>query len=247
LFIYYSERDVKRLLSHGLYKILLYRPSLTWNQARGFRTSSTEQENFAKQFLAETIFAPLLDRNKPSESGNVLCRYLNYDLEISSNQICQPSELGAITNKRVVIVDDFVGSGQQIIDFWNRPKIAGQTLSSIASKNNLEVSYLTLVATAYGLSRIGKMTVGLSMLSCEILEDFYRVFNTPSLYLGRDNELRSARVYLEKLCRDRKMSLLGFHNLDFAVAFHHSIPDATLPMFYTKSSRWNPLIKRRRS
>jgi hypothetical protein len=246
-FVYYSERDVKRFLMHGLYKILLYEPSLIWNQARQFRTTTPEQQLFAQQFLAATTFAPLLDRNKPSESGNVLCRYLNRDLGISSKQICQPSELAGVTNKRVVIVDDFVGSGQQIIDFWNKPKIAGETLTNIATANNLEVTYLSLVATRYGLNRVGRMTPGLQVVSCEVLEDSYRIFSAPSLYLGPHDELLVARRYLETLCQHRNIPLLGFHKLDFAVAFHHSIPDATLPLFFTKNSRWNPLIKRRRS
>ena len=246
-FVYYSERDVKRFLMHGLYKILLYEPSLIWNQARQFRTTTPEQQLFAQQFLAATTFAPLLDRNKPSESGNVLCRYLNRDLGISSKQICQPSELAGVTNKRVVIVDDFVGSGQQIIDFWNKPKIAGETLTNIATANNLEVTYLSLVATRYGLNRVGRMTTGLRVVSCEVLEDSYRIFSAPSLYLGPHDELLVARRYLETLCQNRNIPLLGFHKLDFAVAFHHSIPDATLPLFFTKNSRWNPLIKRRRS
>jgi hypothetical protein len=246
-FIYYSERDVKRLLKHGLYRQLLYQPSIIWNRANEFDTTSIEQETFAKQFLEDTIFTPLLDRNKPSESGNTLCRYLNRDLEISSRQIRQPDELSSVMSKRVVVVDDFIGSGQQIIDFWNKPKIAGKTLASIAASNNLQVTYLSLVATRYGLNRVAKMSTGLHIACCEVIEDTYRVFCVPSLYLGQQNEISKARGYLDKLCKDRKLSLLGFHKLDFAVAFHHAIPDATLPLFFTKNSGWNPLIKRRQS
>ena len=244
-FIYYSEKDVKLLLEHGLFKMSLYNPALTWTRGKMFATTSVEQETFAKQFIAGTTFAPLLDRNKPSESGNVLCRYLNRDLNVSSTQICQPAEIASFTNRRVIVVDDFIGSGQQIIDFWTLPKIGGKSLARIAATNNLEITYLSLVATRYGLDRVSRFTSGLNVITCEILEDSYRIFAVPSLYFGRGDQVAAAKQYLSKLCKTRNIQLLGFHKLDFAIAFHHSIPDATLPLFYKNTNQWKPLIKRR--
>jgi len=37
----------------------------------------------------------------------------------------------------------------------------------------------------------------------------------------------------------------GFHNLGLGVAFEHSVPDATLPVFWHSSDDWKPLRRRR--
>ena len=245
-FIYYSERDVKRLLEHGLYKVFLYRTSVTWGKDSQFTMKAEKQRELGDQIIGGIMFTPLLDRNKPSESGNVLCRYLNRDLGISSEQICQPQDLSDLQNKHVVILDDFIGSGQQILDFWNLPKINGNRLSDLATTNGLEVTYLCLVATRYGLSRIGARNIHLTVLTCETLEDNHRVFNVPSLYFGPQTQVESAKHYLFHLCRKHRIPLLGFRDLDYAVAFHHAVPDATLPLFWKETANWRPLMKRRR-
>ena len=36
----------------------------------------------------------------------------------------------------------------------------------------------------------------------------------------------------------------GFHDLALTVGFEHSVPDATLPIFYWKNNDWKPLIEK---
>jgi len=244
-FIYYSERDVKRLLEHGIFKVLLYRDSVGWSRDSQFLMSDDQQQNLASQLLQNTTFTPLLDRNKPSESGPVLCRYLNRDVGIPSAQICQPSDLASKHDTKIVILDDFIGSGQQVIDFWNEPKINQSRLSELAVTNNLEVACLCLVGTRYGLQRVAAQAKGLRVLTCEVLEEHHRVFHKPSLFFGQASEVQAAKRYLERLCASRQLKLTGFHNLDYALAFHHAIPDASLPLFYESTDNWWPLVKRR--
>ncbi len=245
--IYYSERDVIRMLKHGLYKVVLYKASLSWLLECHFSISVSEQQQKAREALGAIAFTPLLDRDKPSESGNALCRYLNRDLDIASGQVCHPRRLARLNRARVVIVDDFIGSGEQIVDFWNEPKIAGRRLADLARDNDLQVTYLCLVATRTGLTEAGGLTAGLELQACEVLEDRHRVFHIPSMYFGKEDEVKQARRYLERLCRRRRIPLLGYRDLDYAVAFHHAVPDATLPMFYENTRLWRRLIKRRRA
>ena len=245
-FIYWSERDVKRLLRHGVYKVLLYSAVLDTVARSRFDARAAARRRFGRELLATMIFCPLLDRNKPSESGNVLCRHLNRDIGIISDQIVQPFELAGFGRRGVVILDDFIGSGQQIIDFWTKPKTQGEALCDLAAKNDLNVAYLCLVATRYGLNRIYREAPGLKVLCCEELDDTYRVFHVPSSFFGSEENVREAREYLNRLCASRDVPLLGFHGLDFAVAFHYAIPDATLPLFFYDNVGWKPLMRRRK-
>ncbi len=246
-FIFYSERDVIRMLRHGVHKVLLYKPSISWLLDSNFAISLADQERRVREALTKIVFSPLLDRDKPSESGNTLCRYLNRDLDVASSQICQPRSLARVKDVQVVIVDDFIGSGEQIIDFWNEPKLERRSLAALARENHLQVAYLCLVATRSGLTEAARHTAGLELLTCEVLEEHHRVFHVPSMYFGGASEVARAKRYLHRICSSSGVLLLGFRNLDYAIAFHHAVPDATLPLFYESKRSWKRLIRRRRA
>lgn len=244
-FIYYSERDVIQLLKHGINKVLLYSESTRWAKDSAFLMPSSEGLQRASKTIKNCIFVPLLHKNKPSESGNTLCRYLSRHLDIRDSQLWQPSQLGNIRNAKVVIVDDFVGSGQQMIDFWNLRKISGNRLADIATSNNLTVTYLCLVATKKGIERIQGETKNLTILPCETLGEEQRVFHPKSIYWNGEKEVKKAKRFLSNLCSEKDIRLLGWQGLDYALAFHHAIPNATLPLFYKNTATWKRLIKRR--
>lgn len=246
-FIYYSERDVLRLLQHAILKVFLYPRSVDWALERGFDLTRAEQMRLVDEVIRQLRFVPLLDDDRPSESGNQLCRYLSRDFGLPKFQMSQPEDLASIVEREVIVLDDFVGSGQQAIDFWMGPKLGGRSLRDVAASNRLDVTYLCLVTTDFGLRRIATYAPGLKVMSSEILGERYRVFETPSLFFDSVRDVEAARDYLTELCRAHGIPLLGFHDLDYSVAFHHAVPDATLPLFWADTPRWHYLVKRRPS
>lgn len=82
---------------------------------------------------------------------------------------------------------------------------------------------------------------------CETLTDEQRVFSTNSRFFESQDEKDRAIDYLQKLLKDKQISLTGYAGLDYAVAFHHNIPDWSLPLFHKRRSNWRPLVMRKDS
>lgn len=198
----------------------------------------------------------------PSDSGHLFTRKARDHAGISEDQIFKPEEvLHRIANlgdrSPTIFVDDFIGSGDQFVESWERPYlIEGQWLSfrevARSAKETgtpLEFYYAAAVCTKYGLENIRQQCAGLEVSAGNVLDERYNVFHPESLVwpvsLVTDGQALVRRVSLELGLPDddSEWGLLGYHGLGLTIGFAHKTPDATIPLFRYRSDNWRPLVK----
>ncbi|MDI9257951.1 phosphoribosyltransferase-like protein [Flavobacterium sedimenticola] len=254
--VYYSEEDIVRLLEFGFNEIVLKRYVLELELENDFKVSNYDILKFRNKFYSKSVIVPLLSNKNPSESSLAMTRYLTNDLGFPESRILDITNLSGEVLKNannLIIIDDFIGSGTQIFDFWNVTKMkiddTEYTINKIKSLYpKLEIEYLCLVCTEEGyLNFHTKNTaVGLKITYCEKLANKFRVFGSTSVYFDRD-EVQENKSIIEGLCDKNGISLLGYQGLDYAIAFHHDIPDSSLPLFYKQTENWNPLFRNKKT
>ncbi len=179
-----------------------------------------------------------------SRSPGRPARYL-----ISPRRLLPPSVLAELlrTPRPVVFVDDFVGSGSQCISTWHRqyPAFGGATRSfaDLAKIIPVKFYYCPVLCTSIGLRNIRRFCPGLSTRPAHVIDNRYNVLSVKSAVWP--TELRTkAREVLKRVSK-RGVGIpdtngrsvddwRGFRRLGLALAFHNSVPDATMPIFY-----WN--------
>ena len=178
-------------------------------------------------------------------------------LGIGQGQIVEPADavnaLFSGTTAHVLLVDDFVGSGQQVSVAWHRRYSVGafQSQSLDGARNQgANIYYTPLIATQTGLERIETDCPGLTVLPAHVLTEEYCLTSMTST-LWPSNLKRDARRFL-RATSDRAgivealgSEWNGFGNLALPLAFHHGVPDATLPLYYWEQQGWTPLVRRR--
>jgi len=202
--------------------------------------------------LRRTIFVPV-EGEKPNitDSGIMLAGMVRRRLQIpedrikSFDQLLQAIAAGRSGITRVVFFDDFIGSGQQFIRLLLTPRMNNVPYDIILSAG-CEIRYCCFVATAYGLRNIEGSLPDAKVQSSHVIDETHSVVAPNSRVWP--NELRSG-VDDFILRSSRRAGIpdhnrLGFHNLGLALAFDHTIPDASLPIFYNSTSDWIPLMRR---
>ncbi len=155
--------------------------------------------------------------------------------------------LAAAPQTPMVFVDDILGSGKQLETMWRRDYGRGYTFASIASKNQVNMWYIPLLATQYGLERVRPLTPGVKITAALLITNKYSALDPESL-LWPAGEHNAGRDFVEHVSTRAGLGpteCWGFHNLGLAVAILDTIPDASLPIFYSERNGWRPLMRRR--
>lgn len=193
---------------------------------------------------------------RPTDSGIVFARKARQVLDISDDQIVEPSLAlkGLIEDPAspVLFVDDFVGGGSQMSATWRRQYSVGPGRSSsfeAAAQYNSFVVYTPLLATTHGLEILAQKCSGLRVCPAHSIDTRYSL-TAPDSILWPDS-LRSSAVDVlfeaskrAGIVDEYEHGWQGFRDLALAVAFWHSVPDATLPLFFWDRNGWAPLIRR---
>ena len=116
---------------------------------------------------------------KPTDSGYLFNRKLRDILHIPERQIIAYTALqksmAQKQNLNIILVDDFVGSGQQTCVAWNMQKdeTTQQTLQELALKNNHKIVYAPLIVNHIGQEKIQKDCHGLDLTFIHRLNQSY--------------------------------------------------------------------------
>jgi hypothetical protein len=208
-------------------------------------------------FLRQAIITRVTGENpSDADSGFYFSRMARQVLKVSESQILGPAEtlaeLERSTNPRpVIFVDDFVGSGEQFVNTWKRRvQISSSNSMSFeliaGSGADNRFLYCPLLCTQYGKSRINRKCSGVSILPAHLLPPQYSAL-APDSILWPETLLSTAAAFIENASRRAGIpeeDWRGFHDLGLALAFEHSVPDATLPLFYWNQNGWRPLVER---
>lgn len=251
--LYYSEANLIELLKDGIYAKIFGNKLKSKLIADGnIYHPKSEMESFINGCIKETLFIPLLDSNSPSESGNAMIRYLAHKTGISTVNTAFHFEVDIKKLNRykyIIIVDDCLGSGQQIYDFWNN-NTAVEEIKKEAKNLGIEIYYLILIGNEDAILdlQFNGDLVGLRVRICEKITTDNKVFEvTNNIWNGDQEEMNEAITYFDNIEQVYQVPRKGFNDLDFAVFIHNSTPDWSLPIFWTENSDWKPLFKRKNS
>lgn len=249
VFLYYNEPLVDALFRAAVQALS--------SRIAESSTSLADAKARWRSFLA-TVRVTYVEGERPrvTDSGRIFARKARQVLEIGEDQIVEPaialSELLQNPTQSVVLVDDFVGGGSQMTASWNRAHSLGSTGAgsfAAASQNGASIIYVPIVATGHGLEILRKNCPGLMVCPAHVLDNRYSLTD-PQSFLWPDTLKPGASEFILEASRragivdEYEFGWKGFHDLSLALAFSHSVPDATLPLYFWDQNGWMPLIRR---
>lgn len=210
-------------------------------------------------YLRDVVFTPVLGEDpNPTDSGGLFCRKVRQLLGIADDRfvsLARAQDL-AIAGHPVVFLDDFIGSGDQMARTWDRQSGAGTSFASISRQRALDASYVALVGTERGCSRLDAEIPALRLVVAHKLDQSLSIQNVPSNPLVPDLDNIPSRVeaLLDRYHSDLSLPpyfssvnqrKYGYAELGLLLAFDHSVPDATIPLLWASGpADWTPLARR---
>lgn len=149
--------------------------------------------------------------------------------------------------RSVVFVDDFVGSGNQFVETWNRilPN-RFESFKALAAGSEAEFYYCPAFCTQFGLNEINKECPEVMVNPGVLIPDNYGALAQDSIIWP--SELSStAEDFLHSTSMRAgipESRWRGFWCLGLTIALEDSVPDATLPIIYWEENGWHPLMRR---
>jgi len=214
---------------------------------------------FARQIewrtFLDTVIITCVRGEEPNatDSGFTFLRMARQVLGIPENRILEPQQaLAALLQRKpcpVVFLDDFVGSGRQFVATWKRVvRLDGHgdvSFELLASQmNKPQFFYCPLICTAYGRDCISQECHMVSLHPAHLLREEYSAFSPNSVIWPEELRSSASEFIHEASKRAGIDKWKGFHDLGLAIAFQHSVPDASLPILYWNANGWKPLIER---
>lgn len=213
-------------------------------------------------FLNSCLIVPVQGEHpSPADSGYTFARKARQILRIQEHQLVDLDEAIAMINAGrklpIVFVDDFVGSGEQFTKTLDRKSrradVAGLSVANlIAQQPDQSVYYCNVAMTQKGKDRIETDFPSVALSSGNVLGREYSWVSDESKMWPDDHRQEGIGV-IEKYTKQlgyiddngSEDDWRGFHCLGLGLAFEHSTPDASLPIFFSEVNGWNPLVTRR--
>ena len=251
-FDYYDERLTDKLL-------LAAYNSLADGLPKGPKAPSRNQ---ILSMLPNAIFTPVEgERPNRTDSGNLLCRKARQVLRIPQERVVEPTKALAYATRgnTIVFLDDLIGSGDQFVKTWKRRYSSAEPCSfadTFAARPFYAI-YVALVATAIGLDQIRKKTPNVAVSTTHVLERSSTVYELrPSPPYPVPDVTSAVETMLKKysprltpkedyIAKNRLYKIFGYKKGGLMFAFAHSVPDATLPIFWAPGTDWTPLVERK--
>jgi hypothetical protein len=176
-------------------------------------------------------------------------------LGLDEEQMVEPAEalrlMRSDSGLSVVFVDDFAGSGDQFLQTWRRQRVVdgrSTAFRNLRARAN-RFFYCPAVATWYAIDRIERACPNVTVCPGQVIPSNYNLLSTDSV-LWPPDLLPTASDFVERasnangIVAECDVPWSGYDDLGLGLAFAHSVPDATLPLFYWERNGWTPLIKR---
>ena len=202
-------------------------------------------------FLSTVLVTPVQgEEDNIADSGRVFGRKARQVLGLSEENLLEPCEAAHMAKSRgrpLVFVDDFVGTGQQMITMWDTFHLEA------LAKSDVPMFYTPALATTYGRQAILERCHGLHLSEGQLIPTEYSATAKDSILwpTGRAEEFldvvkgASMRAGIPDTDGVSVNDWQGFHKLGLALAMHGSVPDATLALFRWEENGWNPLIRKK--
>ena len=226
-FVYYNEDEVRHLCR------TLFQDFLHHTIAKNC-DSNDKIEDEIQNVMSSSIFYNL---GRPGESGAFVLYYFRQENNLPNDYfIFHPTEISKHIETVIFVDDVTLSSGPR-----------GQALNYIKSTmskyfKDKKSTLLTFIATEK--RELNK--AGVEVHACIYLNDQNKCFSANS------NIFRSYPQYLSKarsvaMHYGRRLNPrgpLGWNNSQRLFGFYYNTPDNTLPIFWSKSNDWKPILKR---
>jgi len=253
--IYFSEKDVLDALQEGINARLFSDIILKKQKDNDFSCSQKSLKNSLNEELNYSIFIPLLDKNAPHESANYVTRLLvqhgiiDQKQSVFLNQIVDKWTNNPFSN--LIIIDDCVGSGDQLRNFWKKSFVIENgtsiSLDLFCRKHNVKAYYLSLFGYDLSIESLQREFPTLNICCVHLLSDDQRVFSEKSYIWANKQERQDALMLFSEITDNVGIKLYGYKELDFAFIMHQTIPNWSLPLFWQENSDWKLLLRRKNS
>jgi hypothetical protein len=250
-FVFFSDDMTDHLLASAFHQI-----SSQVARGKSFKTAEKDWDSFCNSAIITYVTG---ETPNPTDSGHLFARKGRQFLGLSEDSFCSPDEAVRNLNTRgyghVVLVDDFVGSGNQFIETWQRPISVGRgnvaSFKSLTAQQRISTAfYCNAVTTSAGAVAIAQNCPGVNVLAGNVLgPEFSFVSGHTRRWPAAAREIGerfvfSLRARYDFLAEDEsEEDWRGFHALGLGLAFEHSTPDATLPIFHSERNGWQPLVR----
>lgn len=242
-FTYYNSRFTDRLF------VASYQ-SLGDGMPKGPRAPGRD---LLLQSIKKALFTPVRgEKPNPTDSGYFLCRRARQLLGVPEDRIVEADQalLHAYAGNPVVFLDDFVGSGDQFLTTWTRD-MKGRSFQDAMVRSGFVAIYVTLITTRLGLKVIYDGAPNVAVCAAHILDERSTVFGlkieSTALYSEVEELLKKyePRLAPKEDYMEGSYRIFGYKTRGLMFGFEHSIPDATLPIFWSPGTgNWEPLIER---
>ena len=250
-FMYFDNETIRELMVR-VFEDLYKRPIVyEIRKQNGGTTDSTFIESKFKDVLSKTRF---LSIGNPSESSAHLLyffrqeNYLNRDLFISPHELFSHNKDGEDIQarlkvadiERIVLLDDFCGSGNQASKFHE------EFVTYLKDKTpHVQISYYALFAIEDGINKVRNLSFDQAE-AVFVLDESYKCFSdTSRFFLEEDAQLKDpCKKMCEKYGKQISSTPMGYKDCQLLLGFHHNTPNNTLPIFWQENNGWNPMFKR---
>lgn len=227
-----------------------------------FPSSLKSRRNDWFCFLQDTVFTfPTGEIPFQGDSGRLFVRRVRDLLGVEEERGLSPESalqaLDAGEATSVIFVDDFAGTGQQFRKTWKRD-YSGTSFHQLWHSRSFEggkpfrAFYCPVFCTEYAMNNeLGALSAEVTLSPANWLNDRHSLLHEKSVWwpehlrtAGNDLIRKySTRLSLPDTAGKVERDWQGFHCLGLALAFRHSLPDATIPLFDTTVNGWRPLWK----
>ena len=250
-FMYFDNETIRELMVR-IYEDLYKRPIIY--EIRKLHKNTKDVDFIDKEFDKVRNKTRFLSIGNPSESSAHLLyffrqeNYLKRDLFIGPHELFSHTENGdeICANlmvegiERIVVLDDFCGSGNQATKFNN------SFVKFLKDKYpDIQIAYYTLFAIEEGFEKVNSLSFD-KVEAMFVLDETYKCFSDNSRFFMGEKEGYKAECkdmcqrYGQKISRNP----LGYQDCQMLLGFHHNTPNNTLPIFWQEKNGWIPMFKR---
>ena len=191
----------------------------------------------------------ICETDAPTKSGPLVLRRLQRILQLKARWMCWPWQAKSAIDEHsvhtIIFVDDFLGSGDQFVKFFDQWKFNEQVSADVT------FVYAPVVAHQNGLEKLTTSLPSVHVQCVEKLGDHQRFFNEETWkQLSHDtiSAEEAKEWYLhfgeQRELKPKDVSLLGYGDLELVFGFSHSTPNNSLPILWHASATWQPLLER---
>ncbi|HYU31029.1 MAG TPA: hypothetical protein VEW48_02620 [Thermoanaerobaculia bacterium] len=245
---YFGLREI-RVLLRSMFRDLYRYPIV--QRLRDDLGGTTDAVEIEHRFNEELLATRFIGMGNPAESGTHLLYYFRQENRLPRSLFVHQHELltSAATDpnvdfnpsnlKRIVFIDDLCGSGEQSVRY---SRTLLRDLKDVAVRRGRDIAfhYLVLFGTSSGIARAERessfdVVDAVSELDAtyQTFGDDSRVFRRPPHAIEPATSKHLATEYGSELWPEWP---LGFENGQLLLAFHHNVPDNSLPILWFDES-----------